>query len=357
MVEKKITPLFNNGKLIEDSQFKCIISENFNSVFNKITGYTATWGKTKSEDPEYSPYGPLIADIEVSTICSNASHPVNKCLGCFKSNTKEGINMSLGTSKMVLGKLGPQVQQVALGIGDVSANPDLFDILNHMREIGIIPNITVNGIVSDEEIARFSSVLGAVAVSRYHSDICYNTVKRFTDQIGKNNTLKQVNIHQILSSETLSDCWQVLEDIQTDNRLENLNAVVFLLLKPKGRGSRMTLPLFSEYKNLIDYAMEKQIRFGMDSCGANFFIRAIKNHPNREQITQMVEPCESTRISVYVSASGLVYPCSFCEDIEKPIVLYRVNKFLEEVWMSQQFVSFRERNKCGNCPVYNLNMK
>ena len=47
-----------------------LISEDFNFGFNKQTGYTETWGKTKEDNPDFCQYGPLIADIEISTVCT-----------------------------------------------------------------------------------------------------------------------------------------------------------------------------------------------------------------------------------------------------------------------------------------------
>ena len=49
--------------------FKYLMSENLNYMFNRKSGFSAVWGATKEEDPDYSPFGPFIADIEVTTIC------------------------------------------------------------------------------------------------------------------------------------------------------------------------------------------------------------------------------------------------------------------------------------------------
>ena len=44
-------------------------SEDFNYYFNYKTGYTAVWGKTLEDDPEFAPF-PLLADMEITTICN-----------------------------------------------------------------------------------------------------------------------------------------------------------------------------------------------------------------------------------------------------------------------------------------------
>lgn len=73
-------------KIIENKTSKALVSDVVNYYFNKETGFTATWGKTKEEDAIYSPFGPLIADIEISTIC----HGVNgtPCKWCSPMGTK-----------------------------------------------------------------------------------------------------------------------------------------------------------------------------------------------------------------------------------------------------------------------------
>lgn len=56
-------------RILENANEKHIISESMNCSFNKRTGYTETWGRTRDEDPDYNPFGPTLADIELSTIC------------------------------------------------------------------------------------------------------------------------------------------------------------------------------------------------------------------------------------------------------------------------------------------------
>jgi MoaA/NifB/PqqE/SkfB family radical SAM enzyme len=274
--------------------------------------------------------------------------------------------MSLETYKYVLGKLGPQVQQVALGIGDIEANPDLRAILLYTRSQGIIPNITVNGNVSQEWVDRLASLCGAVAVSRYNKHKCYDTVARLCWASGRRHaTLRQVNIHQILSLETLEECWQVLHDMQHKSRLESLNAVVFLLLKPKGRGTQIQqLRDMKRYRDLIDYALDKKLKIGFDSCGCSAFLKAVKDRPEFETLKTVAEPCESTRMSIYIDVKGRVFPCSFCEGTEKPLYLLKSDNFLEEIWKGEQFRNFRIRlqeskDELGSerCPVYNLEME
>ena len=135
-------------RIIPGAIHKCFCDVDYNYDFNKKNGKFARWGKTFKDDPPYSPYGNEILDIEISTIC----HGINgkPCKHCYKSNTGVGKNMSLETYQTIIKKMPKYnheffLTQVALGLGDVDANPDLIPILEFTRSLGIIPNLTING--------------------------------------------------------------------------------------------------------------------------------------------------------------------------------------------------------------------
>lgn len=340
---------------------KTVRQKNYNYNFNTENGFFMRWGKTFNEDPEYSPIGPEIADIEVSTICSGPFG--TPCPWCYKSNNQDGTNMTLDTFISVVENINmyKNLTQIAFGVGDIDANPDLIYMFRWCRENGIVPNITVNGarlankFENKTYYQHITDLCGAVAVSHYDDDLCFDAVNTFTD-LG----MKQVNIHKILAEETLDDCLELLKKVQTDKRLKNLNAVIFLLLKPKGKRNTLT-PVKSKdkYKQLIEYAINNNIPFGFDSCGANKFLEAVKGMKNYKQYKIMAEPCESAMFSIYVNVEGKAFPCSFGEGIgewREGIDIINCNNFIKDIWFGERFKQFRE--KCilnnRNCIFYNL---
>ena len=90
-----------NPLIVETSETRVLRSENYNFVLDKKTGFFARWGKNKEDNPEYSEFGPEIADIEISTICHGVPG-VGPCRFCYKSNTPNGINMSFDTFKIIV---------------------------------------------------------------------------------------------------------------------------------------------------------------------------------------------------------------------------------------------------------------
>ena len=351
-------------KIGENEDLKILRSETVNYNFNKKTGYMETYGKTKDEDPTFSPMGPFIADIEISTIC----HGINNrpCTFCYKSNTGVGENMSLETFKKVFGKLGPSLTQVAFGLGDLSGNPELWDIMSYCRNNGknyVVPNITINGDgLTDEYADKLVSLCGAVAVSQYNpKDVCYDAVKKLTDK-----GLTQCNIHKLISLETFDSCIELMKDTKTDPRLEKLNALVFLALKPRGKRNNLH-PLGSEkYKEIVDFAFENEVSVGFDSCSAPMFLNAVKDRKNYEDLEQMSEPCESTLFSIFLNVKGLMYPCSFLDDQTTGLDVVNCSDFLKDVWFNENIAEFRKNlintektciingKGCRKCPKFDI---
>lgn len=350
-------------KILEDNKIKAICSEEYKYFFNKETGFFARYGKTTEDDPVFSPYGPEILDIEISTIC----HGINNkpCAFCYKSNTCKGENMSFETFKTIFHKLPKNLTQIAFGIGDIDSNPDLFKIMEYCRNNDynyVVPNITINGWnLTDEYADKLSKLCGAVSVSNYDFDLCFNAVQKLTDR-----GMKQVNIHQLVAEETFETCLKLMEETKRDPRLEKLNAIVFLALKPKGKRNTLTPINPLKYKELVDVALNDKVRIGFDSCSAPMFLKAVEGHDNYKQFQTMAEPCESYLFSFYINVEGKTVPCSFLEDEAdyKGLDVVNCNDFLKDIWYHPEVVAFRELvtsteknglvENCRQCPYFKI---
>jgi len=294
----------------DDEQVKNLCSPDYSFHFNKQTGFFARWGKTinKADDPQWSPYGPEILDLEIST-----GECKGRCKFCYKENGQPKAatqHMTFATFKDILSRMPPTLTQIALGITDVKGNPDFFRIMRHTREQGIIPNYTTHGLDMDTYDADLTAELcGATAVSIVNKEKAYDTIKMLTDR-----GMDQVNIHWMLSAERIDAAMALIDDIKSDPRLAKLNAVVFLQYKPKGSNAdSFSTPSMTRFKELIEYCDEHEVRYGFDSCTAPMYMRAIQGHPDAEQLEQCVEPCESGLFSSYINVNGDFFACSFCE--------------------------------------------
>lgn len=344
-------------------------SENYNFNLDKNTGEFKRWGKTLEDDPQFSLFGPEILDLEISTsVRPEDEHKYNSerlvydegCLGkcgfCYKSNGKyPTYNMTFEEFKIIFDKLPKTVGQIAFGILNIGTNPDFFKMMEHASENGVKPNYTCHGLdVTDEYAERTAELCGAVAVSVYNKEKSYEAIKKFTDE-----GMKQVNFHYVVANETYDKAFEIMDDMKTDPRLKNMNAIVFLSLKQKGGGKDFNVLTTEQYRKLVNYALDKGVRFGFDSCGAHRFLDAVKDHPKYEQFKTMAEPCESSCFSSYINARGEYFACSFTEghkDFPEGINVLSDNDFVKDVWNAESTNKFRDNllKKGRHCPLYKI---
>lgn len=355
-------------------------SDNYNYAFDLDTGFFARWGATQEEDPGKSPYGPEIADIEITTICDGINGKL--CAYCYKSNTNVGDNMSLDTFKKVIDQVNfnQQLTQVAFGLGaSGKENPDLWDMCTFLRENHIVPNGTVAQL-DDETAEKIANNFGGVAVSAHLGkglidtpygkvdagfEVLADTIEKLVKYSkSKSATLRQVNIHFMIAEETYDDCLELFRLVKEDPRYAGLNAVVLLGLKQCGRAKKgFNILSEKKFKHLVELSFEKDIGLGFDSCSALKFQRAAEklnkegsiSDEKLEQLIQLIEPCESGLFSAYVNTHGKFYPCSFNEVAALEYDLLKEDASFKKLW-STGLDNWRGMlEKSGRaCPTYKI---
>lgn len=345
-------------KIIDGEKVKVVVGDDYKYIFDKTNGNFNRWGVTYDDDPTVAPL-PELVDIEiVSGQC------MGKCSFCYKCNniTNDRTYMTLETFKKIFEKLPKSICQIAFGITDIYANPDFFKIMEYTRQNGVVPNYTTHGLDLDENAVNLTAKLcGAVAVSIVQKERSYDAIKAFTDA-----KMSQVNCHYMLSQESYVSLFDFLKDIKNDPRLAKLNAVVLLQYKDKNPHSKYHSVLETDkYQKIVEYCTKHKINYGFDSCSAGIYIKSIENDPNREQLEQCVDSCESSRMSFYCNTDGIVYPCSFCENKDEwttGIDMLKVNDFIKDVWHNEKLNMWRNKllgtmkNGCAHCPIYNLDI-
>lgn len=371
--------------IFDNDEFKALKSNKYNFLFNKKDGFFVRWGKGEytnlvkgfsitelsiyrvwcdiwgekfnfyefitdlSTDGDEMISIPEIVDIEITTKpCSNI------CSFCYKKNIGVGNNMVLETFKKIIDKI-PFVTQIAFGITDIDANPDMWDIFNYTRKMGIVPNVTINCKKMNSDIYdKLSNTMGAVACSYYDEDECFNSVYELTRR-----GMKQVNIHHMIHSENFDETLELLNKTKTDSRLKNLNAVVLLSLKKVGLAENKYDILSQEkFKELTIYALENNIKIGYDSCGSIKFLNSIKSISKYDNLSIYVDKCESSVYSMYINTDGYFSPCSFV-NFKNKISVTECNNFFEDIWYNDDIVKFRNkviysRNNNISCSVYRI---
>lgn len=284
--DQYVSTIADNGDRIVDA-----LDGSYHFRFKKSSGYTMKWGRTQKDDPTHCPWGNEIADIEITTSCSGIHDKNGKrqpCDFCYKSNCATGTYMDFDTFKKVFDKMNAPktMTQIAFGVdAQCKTNPDVWKIMDYCLENNVTPNITVADI--DEETAmNIVSRCGACAVSAYerNKDCCYDSIKLLTDEAKRQSKeYFQVNMHLLVSHETESFVFEVLNDVLHDERLMGMGAVVLLSLKQKGRGKAFGKMDDEIYQKVIDFLQDNKISYGSDSCGANRLATCLKNYYKPEK--------------------------------------------------------------------------
>lgn len=358
--------------IIDKPKAKYIVSEDYNLFFNKETGFTARWGVTQDDDPQWSPFGPEILDLEISSAADNDVnrdnpfhiHTNHGCRGlgcskfCYKRNRQSGsVHMSLDTFKGIMDRMPRSLCSIAFGVlSPIEQHPQVWDIFEECRRRDVVPCVTINQKVSEATAQKLSGLCGAVAVSvnEDNKEQAYETIYTLATK----HRMSQVNIHIVLSNDSVDFVRSVVDDIQSDYRLENLNAMVMLSFKDKANTCAMSPITPSYYREVIDYCMEAGINFGFDSCSAKAFSKAIEDHPQREQLEQCIEPCESMMFSAYIDVNAELYACSFLENKNvwlDGIDVLQTDDFMD-IWNCDRAVVWRETLLEGGrgCPEYKI---
>jgi hypothetical protein len=98
--------------IVYEGSKKRLISKNFNYIFDFNTGFTAKWGATMKEDPEWCEFGPEICDVEVTEICQGIGTS-GPCSFCFP----EGVEITTQSGDK-------KIEKIEIGDVNLSYNED-----------------------------------------------------------------------------------------------------------------------------------------------------------------------------------------------------------------------------------------
>lgn len=319
---------------------------SFISAFDTETGaYVRTGildanGKDTGVDPFMASY-PHLIDVGImghcfhgiTGLCSKAG------IGCYQNGMiVEQANMSVEDFRWIAEQSRGRCNQFALGgRGDPDQHEFFEEILKICRENTLVPNFTTSGYGMTPDIAALcKQYCGAVAVSWYRSEYTLNAIQMLL------NAGVKTNIHYVLGNNSINEA---IDRLKQNDFPTGINAVIFLLHKPAGQGTKANVlcvddPRVEEFFALVD--MHHPFKVGMDSCNVPGAIRFCKSI-----LPESLDTCEGGRYSCYIGADMIMVPCSFDQN-----KLYEVslrNASIEEAWNSEPFELFRERMQ-GSCP-------
>ena len=240
--------------------------------------YKAVFFNGKTIRQRLNPTLPISAPefAEIEDVAINSKCFAN-CSYCYTSATKSGSNFEKIVEKAndIWGSVDQNSRpfQIAIGgAGESTIHPDWVDFVKEVRNLGIVPNYTTNGMhLSSDILKATADYCGGVAVS-YHPHIS----KVFAESINKISPLRKsgikLNSHLIIGDEnSLTEAKEIFSTFKND-----MDFFVILPYQAAGRGS--FIDTGSTWKRLFEWIhslpSEERSKFAF---GALFYEWMLKN--------------------------------------------------------------------------------
>ncbi|MBQ6968612.1 MAG: radical SAM protein [Lachnospiraceae bacterium] len=301
-------------------------------------------GRDTGVDPFMAPF-PELLDVGIMGHCIHGR--VGLCSKAGVQCYQDGLhsvakNMTVDDFDSLASQCSGKVFQFALGgCGDPDQHEHFIEILKICRRYRIVPSFTTSGLGITPEIARVcKEYCGAVAISWYRSDYTLKAVRTLMEAEVK------TNIHYVLSRSSVDEA---LDRFGNDSFPDGINAVVILLHKPIGLGTKDEILPISDlrFKKLLNTVITGRFRYkiGFDSCTVPALLN--RDYPID---TDSLDTCEGARWSAYITPDMKMLPCSFDNQACKWAVDLR-RYSIKQGWESQQFEAFRKhfREACPDC--------
>lgn len=304
------------------------------------TGILDENGRDTGVDPFMGSY-PHLIDVGIMGHCIHGKTGLcaKAGIGCYQSGMLvEKPNMSVENFRWIAEQSKGRCNQFALGgRGDPDQHEHFEEILKICRENVLVPNFTTSGYgMTPENAALCKKYCGAVAVSWYRSEYTLRAIQMLLGAGVK------TNIHYVLGNNSIDEA---IDRLTRNDFPKGINAVIFLLHKPAGQGTKANMLSVDDPRVAAFFARVEHrhpFKVGMDSCNVPGAIRFCKSI-----MPESLDTCEGGRYSCYIGADMVMVPCSFDQQKRYEVQLRPIT--IEEAWNSNAFERFRNRMR-GSCP-------
>lgn len=244
------------------------------------------------------------------------------CPHCYTNSSSElSEELSTNEIKKTLSTLSEmKVFQVAFEGGEPFARPDIFDLAEETRRLGMTPNITTNGFyITDSDFALRCRIFGQLNLSLdsvkdiIRDSLSLETVKNAVGHLMRARIRPGINT--VLSAGNFDQ----LEELACEISAWGLADMLLLRYKPSGRGgdnfNRLKLTerhLGELYPLLLRLRKKYGIRFRVD---CSLFPAFAYHNLNPEELAFWgVEGCDAGNNLISIDPKGVFRACSFCFD-------------------------------------------
>jgi radical SAM protein with 4Fe4S-binding SPASM domain len=295
-------------------------------------GQSLLWDKPEA--------GHLSAPLEVHFSVTNACSL--RCGHCYMdSGERDAGEMSAEDFHTAIDLLaGMGVFHIALGGGEALERPDFFELVSYVRERGIVPNLTTNGLLMTRETAAKCAVFGQVNVS-VDGDHLLTAAGLRADAIAGGvravDLLLEAGVKVGLNFVVTRRNFEQLAGVFRFAAERGLTDVEFLRLKPTGRGKvdyferRLTPAQNREFYPTIRRLSEEYSVPAKIDC--SFVPMFCWHFPDKKLMEQFsVYGCEAGNVLLGVRSDGSFSGCSFLSGEESIFDLPRL-------WNSSEHLS------------------
>ncbi len=202
------------------------------------------WNKFKEEELVCSV--PELVDLRITSKCDE------NCPWCYQNAKDDGIHADLTYIKQVFDLLARhRVFEAAIGGGETMFHPDLLEILEYARNLGIIPNFSTKSLhwlKDDNYREQIMESIGAFGYSvRKVED-----VSRFGDLMGDYRLSKnKAVVHYVMGSTPIQHFEEIVREIA-----ERDMSILLLGYKTAGRGKYFRPYDYSGWLDIIERIRE-----------------------------------------------------------------------------------------------------
>lgn len=279
---------------------------------------------------------PLEVHFSVTNVCSK------KCGHCYMdSGERDAGEMPADDFRKSVDVLaGMGVFHMALGGGEALERPDFFELASYVRERGIVPNLTTNGLLMNKETTAKCRIFGQVNVSLDAADILKGAnggLDAPADGVRAVELLLEAGVKVGVNFVVTRQNFVQLDAVLNFAGHRGLTDVEFLRLKPTGRGKldyferRLTPAQNREfYPTIRSLSREYDVPAKIDCSFVPMFCWHSPDKMLMEQFS--VYGCEAGNVLLGVRSDGRFAGCSFLTGDESIFELPRL-------WSSSEHLS------------------
>ncbi len=282
-------------------------------------GHSPLWEKPEA--------GHLSAPLEVHLSVTNACSL--RCGHCYMdSGERDADELTAEDFRRAVDLLaGMGVFHMALGGGEALERTDFFELANYVRDCGIVPNLTTNGMLMTREIAAKCRIFGQVNVSVHGAESQGPHV--FAEGVRAVDLLLAAGVSVGLNYVVTRQNFEQLTDVFTYAGEQGLTDLEFLRLKPSGRGKldyfeRRLTPVqnLEFFPTIRRMSQESGVTAKIDCSFVPMFCRHRPDKTLMEQFS--VYGCEAGNVLLGVRSDGRFAGCSFLSGKENIFDLPRL---------------------------------